>query len=57
MLNQFSRTEILLGNAAMEKLDKARVIVFGIGGVGGHVVEALVRSGVGNKKYNRKKQS
>lgn len=47
MLNQFSRTEILLGNAAMEKLDKARVIVFGIGGVGGHVVEALVRSGVG----------
>lgn len=47
MENRFSRTEALLGEWAMEKLKKARVAVFGIGGVGGHVVEALVRSGVG----------
>lgn len=46
-LNQFSRTELLLGSEAMEKLRKARVAIFGIGGVGGHVVEALARSGVG----------
>ena len=46
MLNQFSRTELLLGKDAMEKLKNARVAVFGIGGVGGYVVEALVRSGV-----------
>lgn len=46
MINQFSRTQILFGAEAMEKLFKARVAVFGIGGVGGHVVEALVRSGV-----------
>lgn len=47
MLNQFSRTELLLGSEAMERLAKARVAVFGIGGVGGYVVEALARSGVG----------
>lgn len=47
MLNQFSRTELLLGKAAMEKLKNSRVAVFGIGGVGGYTVEALVRSGVG----------
>ena len=47
MENRFSRTEALLGEQAMEKLKKARVAVFGIGGVGGHVVDALVRSGVG----------
>ncbi|MGN1134314.1 MAG: ThiF family adenylyltransferase [Oscillospiraceae bacterium] len=47
MLNQFSRTEILLGRQAMDKLSKSRVAVFGIGGVGGYVCEALVRSGVG----------
>ncbi len=47
MLNQFSRTELLLGNEAMEKLSKSRVAVFGIGGVGGFTVEALARSGVG----------
>lgn len=46
MINQFSRTQILFGAEAMEKISKARVAVFGIGGVGGHVVEALVRSGV-----------
>ena len=47
MLNQFSRTQLLLGAETMEKLKGARVAVFGIGGVGGYVCEALVRSGVG----------
>ena len=47
MLNRFSRTELLLGAEAMEKLKNARVAVFGIGGVGGYAVEALARSGVG----------
>lgn len=47
MLNQFSRTELLFGKEAMEKLYSSRVAVFGIGGVGGYTVEALVRSGVG----------
>jgi len=46
LLNQFSRTQLLLGEDAMEKLKSAKVAVFGIGGVGGYVVEALVRSGV-----------
>ena len=45
---QFSRTEILLGETAVEKLAKARVAVFGIGGVGGYTVEALARAGVGH---------
>ncbi len=44
---QFSRTELLLGKEGVEKLKKARVAVFGIGGVGGYAVEALARSGVG----------
>ena len=47
MLNQFSRTQLLLRAEAMEKLKGARVAVFGIGGVGGYVCEGLVRSGVG----------
>ncbi len=47
MQNQFSRTELLLGKDAMERLSCARVAVFGVGGVGGYVVEALVRSGIG----------
>ena len=47
MLTQFSRTELLLGKEAMEKLKNAKVAVFGIGGVGGYVCEALVSSGVG----------
>ena len=47
MLNQFSRTQLLLGKDSMEKLHNARVAVFGIGGVGGYVCEGLVRSGVG----------
>ena len=47
MLNEFSRTELLLGAEGMEKLGRSRVAVFGIGGVGTFAVEALVRSGVG----------
>ncbi|MCD8255851.1 MAG: tRNA threonylcarbamoyladenosine dehydratase, partial [Oscillospiraceae bacterium] len=48
MTTQFSRTELLLGEAGMARLFCARVAVFGIGGVGGYVVEALARSGVGS---------
>ena len=48
MLNQFSRTQLLLGPEAMEHLAECRVAVFGIGGVGGYVVEALARSGIGS---------
>ena len=46
MLDQFSRTQLLLGREGIEKLAASRVAVFGIGGVGGYVCEALVRSGV-----------
>ena len=46
-MDQFSRTRLLLGEAAMQKLAGSRVAVFGIGGVGGHACEALARSGVG----------
>lgn len=47
MLNQFSRTELMFGENSMKKLYNARVAVFGIGGVGGYVTEALARSGIG----------
>ena len=47
MENQFERTKMLLGEKAVEKLKKSRVAVFGIGGVGGHIAEALVRAGIG----------
>jgi len=48
MQNQFSRTELLLGSPALETLKNSHVIVFGVGGVGGYVVEVLARSGVGS---------
>lgn len=47
MTDQFSRTKLLLGPEAMERLSSKRVAVFGLGGVGGYVCEALVRSGIG----------
>ncbi len=47
MTNLFHRTEMLIGKNALEKLSKSRVAVFGIGGVGGYVVESLARSGIG----------
>lgn len=46
MLNQFSRTELIVGKEAMEILNNAHIAVFGIGGVGGYTVEALIRSGI-----------
>ena len=48
MLNQFSRTELVIGKEAVEKLHKSKVAIFGIGGVGSFVVEGLVRAGVEN---------
>ena len=48
MLNEFSRTELLLGSDGISKLKKASVAVFGVGGVGSYIAEALARSGVGN---------
>ena len=47
MTNQFSRTELLIGKDSIEKLQKSRVAIFGLGGVGGYVAEALARSGIG----------
>lgn len=47
MINEFSRTELLLGDEGMAKLRKAKVMVFGVGGVGSHCIEALARCGVG----------
>lgn len=48
MLNQFSRTELLIGKKGIEKLNKSKVAVFGVGGVGSYVVEGLARAGIGN---------
>lgn len=48
MKEQFSRTELLIGKDGLNKLQEAKVAVFGVGGVGSYVVEGLVRSGVGN---------
>lgn len=48
MQQQFERTALLIGEQALEQLARAHVIVFGVGGVGGFVVEALVRAGIGN---------
>lgn len=47
MANEYSRTELLIGTAGMERLKNASVMVFGVGGVGSHCIEALARSGVG----------
>lgn len=47
-VNQFSRTELLIGKEAVEKLNKSKVAIFGIGGVGSYVVEGLVRAGIEN---------
>ena len=47
MVNQFSRLELIIGKEAVEKLSSSYVAVFGLGGVGGYVVEALIRSGLG----------
>ena len=47
MLTQFSRTGLLIGENGIDRLRRSRVAVFGIGGVGGYVCEALVRSGIG----------
>ena len=47
MLNEFSRTELLIGSEALKKLGNSHIAVFGIGGVGGYIAEALARSGVG----------
>lgn len=47
-MNEFSRTELLIGQVALEKLQNSCVAIFGVGGVGGYVCEALVRSGVGH---------
>ena len=46
-MNQFSRTEMMIGKESLEKLQKAKVAVFGLGGVGGYAFEALVRAGIG----------
>ena len=48
MINEFSRTELLLGQEAMDKLKHARIMVLGVGGVGSHCIEALARAGVGS---------
>lgn len=47
MSDQFSRTRLILGNEAVERLKNSRIAIFGVGGVGGYVCEALVRSGIG----------
>ena len=47
MVNEFSRTELLIGEEGLKRLKSAGVLVFGVGGVGSHCIEALARSGVG----------
>ena len=49
MANQFERTELIIGKDGIKKLQNSKVVVFGIGGVGSFVVEALVRAGVGQR--------
>ena len=47
MINEYSRTELLIGEEGVSRLKKSSVMVFGVGGVGSHCIEALARSGVG----------
>ncbi len=56
MSNQFSRTELLIGKDGIEKLQHAKVVIFGIGGVGSFVVEGLARAGIGNFILNLNRQ-
>lgn len=48
MLNQFSRTELVVGKEGVEKLNNAKIAIFGLGGVGSFALEGLVRAGIGN---------
>ena len=48
MTNQFSRTELLIGKTGVEELQKSKIVIFGLGGVGSYVVEGLSRAGVGS---------
>src|SRR5699024_6624822 len=48
MLEQFSRTELLIGKEEIEKLKSSKIAIFGLGGVGSYVVEGLARAGIGN---------
>ena len=56
MSEQFSRTELLIGKDGIEKLKNSKVAIFGIGGVGSYVVEALARAGVGKKISKTKRK-
>lgn len=53
MLEQFQRTEMLIGKKGIEKLQKAKVAIFGIGGVGSYVLEGLVRAGIRKFYFSR----
>lgn len=53
MLEQFQRTEMLIGEEEVRKLQKAKVAIFGIGGVGSYVLEALVRAGIRKFYFSR----
>ena len=55
MEDQFQRTESLIGDIAVKKLLRSKVIVFGIGGVGGYVCEALARAGIGKPRDRRQR--
>lgn len=48
MLNQFSRTELVVGKDGVEKLNNTKIAIFGLGGVGSFALEGLVRAGIGN---------
>ena len=48
MINQFSRTELIIGKNNIERINKSKVVLFGLGGVGSYVLEGLARAGVGH---------